>query len=44
MKEIVGSGGSPLFGHLVVLEIKELANDDAEELYVEASNATTAEV
>lgn len=43
MKEIVGSGDSPLFGHFVVMEVKELAEDDARELYMKVSNATIAE-
>jgi len=43
MKEVVGSGDSPLFGHFVVLEVTQLEEEDAVELYLKASNATDAE-
>jgi hypothetical protein len=43
MKEILGSGDSPLFGHFVVMEVNELAENDAIELYLKASNASPAE-
>lgn len=40
MREIFGSGDSPLFGHFVIREVKELAESDAVELYVRASSAS----
>jgi len=43
MRGILGSGDSPLFGHFVIREVKELAENDAMELYMKAYNAPAAE-
>jgi len=43
MREVFGSGDSPLFGHFVVREVKELAENDAVELYMKVHNASAAE-
>jgi len=43
MREILGSGDSPLFGHFVVMEVNELTENDATELYLKSSNASAAE-
>ncbi len=43
MREIFGSGDSPLFGHFVVREVTELAENDAMELYLRASASSQSE-
>ena len=43
MREVLGSGDSPLFGHFAIREIKELAESDAIQLYMRASNASASE-
>jgi AAA+ ATPase superfamily predicted ATPase len=41
LKNILAEGGSPLFGHFVILEIKELAKDYAIELFLKSQSAAT---
>ncbi len=41
LKNILAEGGSPLFGHFVILEIKELAKDYAMELFLKSQPLAT---
>lgn len=39
MRNVLAEGGSPLFGHFVILEIKEMARNYAEELFLKSQPA-----
>lgn len=41
LRNILAEGGSPLFGHFVILEIKELARNYAEELFLKSQPAAS---
>ncbi len=41
LRNILAEGGSPLFGHFIILEIKELAKDYAVELFLKSQPAAS---
>ena len=43
LRNILAEGGSPLFGHFVILEIKELAKEYAVELFLKSQPAASKE-